>query len=561
MVHRTRITLITAAFILAAVLQLGAAPAGPVLEEMKLEALIRSVFPSVVKVETGVEGRKKVATGVVMDNAGHIVTTALISSWDKKINVITADGRRLQADFLGLDPETHIAVLKVKEKAPAAVALSSAPGPAPGAWIAVVSLSPENRPAVTQGIVSSASEDKIRLNVWVVPGMSGSPVVDAEGRMIGLLRGVYFEDNPVVFEFREREVEGSGFAISRGEAPAAGMAVAVPIDAVKAIFQEIKDKGKVSRGWLGVGITQGADNRVVIADVDKDSPASLAKLREGDRVLKVDGKPVTDAATLASEIRKRKPGQDVTFLIEREGKTIEAKVKLGEYTDENIHREMAIKFPLLFNFPVPPKVPLQHEPPSKEPMQHEPPFRPFQWEKRKYIGVFLQETTKGLAEYFGLKDGAGLLINELTKDGPAEKAGLRVGDVIFKADGKRVSSVVELSAVVQTKKKGDKVKIEYMRDKKALSVMVEVAEQETGGLVGMMDEGYFKGLERFFEPDQQWMKGLQENFDKQMKEMDKSRQEWEEKYFKQMEENREKIDKELKQGLRTTYRSWPLQRI
>ena len=551
MVHRTRITLVAAAMLLAAVLQLGAAPAGPVLEDKKLEAVIRSVFPSVVKVEAGGEGRKKVAAGVVMDNAGYIVTTALISSWDKNINVVTADGRRLQADFLGLDPETHIAVLKVKEKVPAVVALSSAAGLASGAWIAVLSLSPENKPAVTQGIISSASEEKIRLNVWVVPGSSGSPVIDAEGRMIGLLRGVYFDDNPVVFEFREKEVEGSGFVISRGEAPAAGMAVAVPIDTVKAVFQEIKDKGKVSRGWLGVGIAENEDNEVVIADVDKGSPASLAKLREGDRVLKIDGRPVTDAGTLASEIRKRKPGQDVTFLVEREGKSLDVKVKLGEYTEENIHKEMAIKFPMLFDFPIPPKGPL---PPSA-------PLRPFRWEKRKYIGVFLQETTKGLAEYFGLKDGAGLLINELTKDGPAEKAGLRVGDVIFKADGKRVNNVIELSAVVQTKKKGDKVKIEYMRDKKVLSVMVEVAEQETGGLVGMMEEGYFKSLERFFEPDQQWMKGLQENFDKQMKELDKSRQEWEEKYSKQMEENREKIDKELKQGLRTTYRSWPLQRI
>jgi len=548
MVHRTRITLVAAAMLLAAVLQLGAAP---VLEDKKLEAVIRSVFPSVVKVEAGGEGRKKVAAGVVMDNAGYIVTTALISSWDKNINVVTADGRRLQADFLGLDPETHIAVLKVKEKVPAVVALSSAAGLTSGAWIAVLSLSPENKPAVTQGIISSASEEKIRLNVWVVPGSSGSPVIDAEGRMIGLLRGVYFDDNPVVFEFREKEVEGSGFVISRGEAPAAGMAVAVPIDTVKAVFQEIKDKGKVSRGWLGVGIAENEDNEVVIADVDKDSPASLAKLREGDRVLKIDGRPVTDAGTLASEIRKRKPGQDVTFLVEREGKSLDVKVKLGEYTEENIHKEMAIKFPMLFDFPIPPKGPL----PSSAPL------RPFRWEKRKYIGVFLQETTKGLAEYFGLKDGAGLLINELTKDGPAEKAGLRVGDVIFKADGKRVNNVIELSAVVQTKKKGDKVKIEYMRDKKVLSVMVEVAEQETGGLVGMMEEGYFKSLERFFEPDQQWMKGLQENFDKQMKELDKSRQEWEEKYSKQMEENREKIDKELKQGLRTTYRSWPLQRI
>jgi len=512
MVHRTHLAIITAAVLLTTVMPLAAGvdPTGPVLEEKKVEALTKAVFPSVVRVETGL-GRKKIATGVVIDNAGFIVTTALVSPRDKKIDIVTADGRRLQADLLGLDPETHIAVLKAKDKTPPAVALGSAAGLTAGAWIAVVGFSPENTPAVTQGIVSSASEQRIRLNVWVVPGSPGSPVVDVEGRMIGLLRGVYFDDNPVVFEFRDREVEGSGFAISRGEAPAAGMAVAVPIETVKAVFQEIKETGKVSRGWLGVGIAQEDNDRVIISEVDKDSPASLAKLREGDRVIKVDGKPVTDAVTLASEIRKRKPGQDVLLLVEREGKSIEVKVKLGEYTEEDIRREMAIKFPRLFDFPLPPKTPMPHAAPAW----------PFRWEKRKYIGVFLQETTKDLAEFFGLKDGAGLLVTELTKGGPADKAGLQVGDVIFKADGKRVNTVAELSAVVQTKKKGDKVKIEYMRDKKALSLAVEVAEQETGDPLGLVDEGAFKGLERFFEPGQKWMEGLQENFEKQIKEMKK----------------------------------------
>jgi serine protease Do len=555
MVHRIRLTVITAAFLLAAVLSMGAVPTGPALEEKKVEALTKSVYPSVVKVETGGGGRMKVATGVVMDADGRIVTTALISSWDKKISVLTADGRRLEADLLGLDPETHIAVIKAKDKTPAPVALGSTTGLEPGAWVGVVSISPENTPAVTQGIVSSASEEKLRLNIWVVPGSSGSPVVDAEGRMIGLLRGVYFDDNPVVFEFREREVEGSGFAISRGEAPASGMAVAVPVEKVKAIFQEIKDKGKVSRGWLGVSIAQDEERNVVITDVDKDSPASLAKLREDDRVLKIDGKPVTDAGTLASEIRKRKPGQDVTLLIEREGKSLEVKVKLGEYSEENIRKEMAIKFPRLFRFPgipemqLPPKLNAPRVPPS------------FRWETRKYIGVYLQETTKDLAGYFGLKDGAGLLINRLTKDGPAEKAGLQVGDVIFKADGKRVDSVAALGAVVQTKKKGDKVKIEYMRDKKAASVMVEVAEQETGDIIGMLDEGFFKGLGRLFEPDQNLLRSLRENSERQMKEFEKSQKVWKEESANQLDESREKLDQDLKRELRTSYWSWPLQRI
>jgi hypothetical protein len=77
----------------------------------------------------------------------------------------------------------------------------------------------------------------------------------------------------------------------------------------------------------------------------------------------------------------------------------------------------------------------------------------------------------------------------------------------------------------------------------------------------MLDEGYFRGLERLSEPGQKLLKSLRENYDQQMKELEKSRKEWEEENAKQLEENRTKFDQELKQGFRTTYRNWPLQRI
>jgi len=102
--------------------------------------------------------------------------------------------------------------------------------------VGVVSISPEGTPAVTQGIISSISNDWLRLNVWVTPGMSGSPVVDNNGRMVGLLRGVYSDEQPVVFEFREREVVGSGYVYSRAQAPSSGMALAVPIEIVSKVI-------------------------------------------------------------------------------------------------------------------------------------------------------------------------------------------------------------------------------------------------------------------------------------------------------------------------------------
>ncbi|MBN2199511.1 MAG: PDZ domain-containing protein [Candidatus Aminicenantes bacterium] len=532
-----------AAAVLAAGQPLPAAVDSAAQEQTRIEALIRSVHPSVVKVESR-DGRRKIATGVVMDDAGHIVTTALISSPDENISVLASDGRWITADFLGLDPETHIAVIRAKEKGLPAITLGSASRLGPGAWIAVVGVSPENTPSVTQGIVSSVSDERLRLNVWVMPGASGSPVVDAEGRMIGLLRGVYADESPVVFEFREREVVGSGMVWSRAESPAAGMAAAVPVETVKAVFQEIRDTGKVRRGWLGVTITDGEDNAVIISSVEKGSPAARAELKEGDVALKFNGRNVGSAAALASAVRRTKPGEEATLRILRKGKTLDIRVAMGEYPEKAAHRELSIKFPELFAFP-----PLQ----VPEILRIRPPGWG-RWEKRKYIGVFLQETSPDLAGHFGLREGRGLLVNKISEGGPAEKAGLRVGDLIFKADGKRVETVAALSAVVQSQEIGGKIKIEFIRDRKVISVLVEIAEEEFGNPFGRLSELAERSAGGLDDVRKSLEKSLQETQAVAKKEKERIR-----KHARAIFEEQEKVSQELLTELREKTRKIPFQ--
>jgi serine protease Do len=469
------------AFLLVLALGLKAEPKNMGLDENTIENVAKKVFASVVKVEAR-NGIKKVATGVVIDKAGYIVTTALISPRDEEIIVTTSDGRRSQAKFLGMDPETYLALIQTKEENLTPISLGRAEDLAPGSWVGVISISPENTPSVTQGIVSSIASDRLRLNVWVTRGASGSPVVNKEGQMVGLLRGIYTEDQPVVFEFRERQVVGSGYAFSRAEAPSSGMALAIPVGLVKSVTTEIKEKGKVSRGWMGVSISENEKGQVEINNVEADSPAELAKLKEGDIILKLDGKNIASASMFASEIRNKKPGQDVNLQVEREGKTVEVKVKLGEYPEGEARREMELRFPRLF----PPQRPLE----TREPLRIKPEKTPVppkleelwkawpQWEKRKYIGVYLEEINQELLQYFGVKGENGLLVNRLAQAGPAEKAGLKVGDVIVRVDGKDVNTVAGLSELIQDKKKGDKIKIDLVRDKKPMSVEVEVDEEE-----------------------------------------------------------------------------------
>ena len=291
------------------------------IDDQKIEDITRLIAPSVVRVEAR-DGIRKVATGVVLDKDGFIATTALISPRDEEIWVMTADGRTLKAEFKGFDTQTGVALLQVKDKGLAPIALGKSSDMKPGAWIGVVGLSPEATPAVTQGIVSSISPTGLRLNVWVVPGSSGSPVVNADGRMVGLLRGTYQDDQPVFFEFRERTTAGSGFSFSSGQAPSAGLALAVPMDVVASVAADIKKNGKVLRGWMGVSAVD-TDGKIVIAEIEPKSPADAAKLKEDDIIFKIDGKDLTTGQGLTQDIRSRKPGTEVTFKIERDGKPMD----------------------------------------------------------------------------------------------------------------------------------------------------------------------------------------------------------------------------------------------
>lgn len=476
----------------------GADAAGPNGIAPDITDVAKKVYPSVVRVEVQ-NHMRRVATGVVVEKGGYIVTTALISPHEEKITITTSEGKRIEAEFLGFDTETQLALLRAKDAGLPALALGKAADLAPGSWVCVVGVSPEQTATVTQGIVSSVAEDKLRLNVWVTPGSSGGPVVDANGRMVGLLRGIYMDERPVVFQFRDKEQSGSGYVFSsRAEAPSSGMALAVPVEVVKDITAQIKEKGKVERGWLGVGIGQNENGQTEIGSIDPESPAELAKLQLGDVVLKVGDRDVTGPDVLAAEIRKRKPGQDITLKVERDGKPMDVKVKLGEYAENEAMKEMEVRFPGLFgpDAPLPPSLAPKSASPGKAPKSDAPrllqPRTPeWSFETRKFIGVYCGELNRELAEHFGVKEGTALIVSKLTEGGPAEKAKLQVGDIIVSVDGKRVESQNDLIDLVQAKSKGAKVKLEILRDKKPMSIDVEVSEEESGGF---FDSGNFQGF-------------------------------------------------------------------
>jgi predicted metalloprotease with PDZ domain len=175
---------------------------------------------------------------------------------------------------------------------------------------------------------------------------------------------------------------------------------------------------------------------------------------------------------------------------------MDVKAKLGEYPENEAQRELELRFPGLF---APGALDLvftpRPSPPGKAPKGAAPrsatPGMPaWAFETRKYIGVYCDELNPELALHFGVKEGTALIVSKLTNDGPAAKAKIQVGDIIVRVDGQRVGTVDGLIDLVQRKEKGSRIKIEFLRDKKAMTAEVEVAEEESGGLLepGSMED-------------------------------------------------------------------------
>ncbi|MEE8332043.1 MAG: trypsin-like peptidase domain-containing protein [Acidimicrobiia bacterium] len=301
-------------------------------------AVARKVIPSVVTVDVGVSNGAGgfngtgSGSGVVLSADGYIVTNEHVVNGSDVVTVTFSDGRLYEAELLGADPTTDLAVLKISAAGLIPIDIGSSEGLSIGD-LAIAAGSPlglEGGPTVTVGVISAFDREvqtgpddrllgMLQTDAPITRGSSGGALVDGLGALIGVTSAVGVSDVGV---------EGIGFAI--------------PIEVVQRITDEIIANGEVQHSFLGIeGRTSLEDQSdgaevavgVFVQDVIEDSGAANGDIREGDIIFSLEGHDVKTIDSLVGRLRRYKVGQPLEVGIVRAGETIALTIELGPRPD------------------------------------------------------------------------------------------------------------------------------------------------------------------------------------------------------------------------------------
>jgi serine protease Do len=342
----------------------------------------------------------------------HVVDKA------ETVEVTTDDGKTHNAKVIGTDPRTDLALIKVEAKGDFSYVKLADKAPRIGDWVLAVGNPFGLGGTVTAGIVSARGrdigagpyDDFIQIDAPVNKGNSGGPTFDVDGNVIGV--------NTAIFS-------PSGGSV--------GIAFAIPASTVKSVVAQLKDKGSVSRGWIGVQIQPvtseiaeslglKAPEGALVADPQASGPAAKAGIQAGDVITAVNGTPVKDAKDLARQIGSMSPGASVKLTVWRKGEEKTFSLALGELPKERQARA--------------------ETPDSSGPSGSEVPK----------LGLTLAP-----AGQVAGSGSEGVVVTNVDPNGIASDQGFRTGDVILEVAGKKVANPGDVrSALSDASKDGKK---------------------------------------------------------------------------------------------------------
>jgi serine protease Do len=374
--------------------------------------------------------QRSLGSGFIINDEGYIITNNHVVTGADEIKVKLADGREFKAELKGADEKLDLALLKISAKDHFPVAnLGDSDTIEVGEWVMAIGNPFGLAQTVTAGIVSAQGrvigsgpyDDFIQTDASINPGNSGGPLFNIKGEVIGINTAI----------------------IAGGQ----GIGFAIPVNMAKSILPQLKETGKVTRGWLGVSIQPitpelatsfnlEGEKGVLISEVIKDSPAEKAGLKSGDIILEFDGKTIHEMNELPRAVAVTSVGKKVKIGILREGRQEEIAAVIERLKDGETGEESGVV--------------------------------------QEKLGMSVKELSKETAERLRLKENKGVVVTEVKPDSIAERAGINRGDVIREINGVKIASIGDYDKAVAAHKKGTFMRILLKRGDNSLFVALKL---------------------------------------------------------------------------------------
>lgn len=343
--------------------------------------------------------QRSLGSGFIISNDGYIFTNNHVVEKADKILVKVSDEKEYEAKIIGTDAKTDIALIKIKPNNSLPVAeIGDSDKVKVGEWVIAIGNPFGLEQTVTAGIVSAKGrvigagpyDNFIQTDASINPGNSGGPLFNMEGKVIGINTAIVAQG------------QGIGFAI--------------PMNMAKSILAELKTKGKVTRGWLGISIQDITEDiaknlnhkdksGALVSDVFKGDPADKAGIKTGDIIIEINGKSIKDKQDLLVIIAVMHVGESISIKVLRDGKEMVFQVTVAERKDKP---EIAS---------------------TKG--------------SKGYFGIAAQEITAEMSRQLGIPRDAGVIVTDVEEGSPADDVGIQPQDIIAQINKVKLTSMKE----------------------------------------------------------------------------------------------------------------------
>jgi len=369
-------------------------------------------------------------SGFIIDKNGFVVTNNHVIEDADQIKVKLDDDTEFEAEVVGRDPNTDLALLKIEsEKELPYLNMGNSDELKIGQWVVAIGSPFGLERTVTAGIVSAKGrvigsgpyDDFIQTDASINPGNSGGPLLNMKGEVIGINTAII--------------------------ASGTGIGFAIPVNLAEGIIAQLKSEGEVTRGWLGVAIQDlskemadyyGLKDRkgVLVADVFEGDPADKAGIKAKDIILEVNDEKIETSRQLTSMIAGLKVGETAKVEVLRNGKNKTFKVKLAKRSEEKLAGRST---------------------PQKR--------------EEEELGIRVTDLTSEMAQRFNLGDSAGVVVVGVEPGNKGSEAGVQVGDIIKEINHQTIESATDYSAAVRKIDAGESINLFIWRKNAGFKVI------------------------------------------------------------------------------------------